>query len=671
MEILKYNNRDFIKLNGRHRIPTEILALDTENANSDSNIEEKHTFLWAIQMGGINETLESGTWLYSSWEDVFANLRQRLQPFYSNMKHKEYPNIIIYVHNLSHDWSHLKPYIVENFTWGPIDEDTRKLPSEINVYNMVSTKTESSIYSIKMRLKGCTGIIEFRDSSKILKGSLKNLALSYNTETKKLDESESFYRKERTLPYTLTEEEKQYCYQDIRVILECLYKHIERDDKNFFKSLSAASYAKNTMLDAIYGGTRESKLKRYRRTYPKLSDEENNFVSKAYQGGLAFTAPQYNGKDIRKIVDHYDAHQHYPSCASNFPMPYGKGVFKTGKPEFREDKFQIMKLNIKYDAVIFPLDIILMSNYYFYGIGFKQTVYWPSCYFNFSDRKNIDIKFSVYDCYKNLKIDWDSCEYYEYNVKELEYAKFFKDNWDKRMIAKKNKDFFGIAIYKLFNNSLYGKTAEKKKHDILKMEYDDESELWNLTSTDDGKSDMNAAITYFPVAVAITAYGRCRLGAFAKLIGFKNLVKTDTDSLFYIRTKKNAKVIKEKLNLRNELNGWGNENESDCIRFCSAGGKRYKELFANDDVKFTCCGVSKSYIEKILTVKMSGTQKYEDLNVLDGEFEATTFIRDKINGAKMIVSKKKKLSLKLGTLFSDYINRRGKILTSTEQLIKI
>lgn len=150
---------------------------------------------------------------------------------------------------------------------------------------MVSTKTETSIYSIKMRLKGSTGIIEWRDSSKILKGSLKNLGKSYQTKTQKLEEPQEFYLKERKLPYTLTKEEKLYCYQDIRVILECLQIHIEKGDKEFFDSLSAASYAKNKMLEEVYRPkctNKESPLKVYRKTYPKLSTEENEIASKSY-----------------------------------------------------------------------------------------------------------------------------------------------------------------------------------------------------------------------------------------------------------------------------------------------------------------------------------------------------------------------------------------------------
>lgn len=244
---------------------------------------------------------------------------------------------------------------------------------------MISTKTESSIYSIKFRLKDRAGLVEFRDSSKILKGSLKSLAKSYQTKTQKLEEPEEFYLKERTLPYTLTDEEKLYCYQDIRVILECIQKHIERDDKNFFASLSAASYAKNVMLDEVYivenkKGAKSS-LKQYRQNYPKLDEKENAFVSKAYEGGLAFTAPQFNGKDLDCIVDHYDAHQHYPSCASNFKMPYGKGIFKTGMPCFSDDKFQIMKLNIRYKRTVFPLDIRLNSQFYFNGFKTYREVY--------------------------------------------------------------------------------------------------------------------------------------------------------------------------------------------------------------------------------------------------------------------------------------------------------
>lgn len=111
MEVKEYNNRQFIYLQGRRRIPSEILALDTENLNSVSNIENKTTALWAIQMGSIKDTFEDENWLYKDWKEVFENLKIRLLPFYDDNrtnKNKIYPNIIIYVHNLAHDWSHMK-----------------------------------------------------------------------------------------------------------------------------------------------------------------------------------------------------------------------------------------------------------------------------------------------------------------------------------------------------------------------------------------------------------------------------------------------------------------------------------------------------------------------------------------------------------------------------------
>lgn len=114
MNKIIYNNREFIKIKGRLNTPTEILALDTENANSLNNIKNMKTFLWAIQMGGINETFESETWLYKDWDEVFDNLRNRLLPI-SNSRHKIQPDIIIYVHNLAHDWSHMKKYVCDNF----------------------------------------------------------------------------------------------------------------------------------------------------------------------------------------------------------------------------------------------------------------------------------------------------------------------------------------------------------------------------------------------------------------------------------------------------------------------------------------------------------------------------------------------------------------------------
>lgn len=260
----------------------------------------------------------------------------------------------------------------------------------------------------------------------------------------------------------------------------------------------------------------------------------------------------------------------------------------------------------------------------------------------------------MYDCYIGLEIDWANCEYYEYNVKTLEYGKFFTGNWDKRMEAKANKDAFGTAIYKLYNNSLYGKTAEKKRHDILTMKTN-EFGGYSLEEESDGKeADLNAAITYFPVAIAITSYGRCRLGAFGKCVGFENVIKTDTDSLFFIRNKKSQNGLK-KINLKNELNGWGNENEVDCIKFSSLGGKRYKELFADNKPKFTCCGISKGYIERLLNNKeASGLEIYNSIDIVSGEFEATTFLRDYETGAKMIISKAKMLSFKEESLWNDW-----------------
>lgn len=272
----------------------EFYAFDIESHNDLESIKKMETSMWLGCL--INEDSkvdDEASYLYTMDEfiDRITYLSSR------NRKHaqkREIKNIAIYVYNLSFEWSFLLPVLLQHGY--KFKEHFEK--DDEKVFNSVSTKSVSSVWEINIKCTKNGGNVKLRDLSKIFGGGLGKVAKSFGLETQK---GEIDYRKNRLHNYTITKEEKEYCFKDTRIVMEILMKMREREDKNFFQSMSMASYSMKMMIKTGY--PRETKpYQAFRNDYPFLEKEESEFLRNSVGGGICYACANYQFKEIEKGV---------------------------------------------------------------------------------------------------------------------------------------------------------------------------------------------------------------------------------------------------------------------------------------------------------------------------------------------------------------------------------
>lgn len=554
----------------------KVYAFDIESHTSTENILTFKTKMW---LGCLID--ESSNWkdkdiYFSDMKDFINKLDELSNPI---RKHKEKKkpckNVLIYIYNLSFEWSFILPVLLElgyHFKEN-IEEFDEK------VFNSVTTKSCSSVYQVKLKTSVKGGYVIFKDLAKIYGGGLSKVAKAFNLPTQKgsiayrLNRNrpkkeglmyEWYYRKlkrekcektgielhrticdalkipyESDFKYQATESERFYCFKDVRIIIDILLIMQEKGDKDFFNVISMASYSMKKLLKR--GFKDEFKpYKKFREIYPNLSEEENNFLRRGVEGGICYCAPKYQFLEINQKVGHIDAHQMHPSQMYFKLFPYGVGTYGRGKPNFLNGHMFSCRIRISYTGVYLHSIIKLISI--------------PMC---------DDLELVVWDfeiptmlkCYKNLEIEY--LDYYEYKARLLPFRNYVKENYEKRLEARKEHNTFNVLFYKLLNNSSYGKFLEKPHNQIF---INGLNELGIIDSTIEEKEEIeiNAKYTYLPIGSCIPAYSRVTLIETALLFGWENICYFDTDSIFFILNDK-TKYILSTLNQTDYLGGWAYE----------------------------------------------------------------------------------------------------------------
>ncbi len=366
-------------------------------------------------------------------------------------------------------------------------------------------------------------MIQFRDSSKLFAGSLKDIARAYDLHTQK---GEIDYRLDRRHNHIVTKEEKEYCFDDTRIVMELLLKM--KDDKYFWKSQSASSYAMYNLMDAMFKGlghsytdkykkyeSKPTPYKVYRNMYPDLCEEETKFLRQGVEGGITYVTPNYQFKEINEKIIHVDAKQMHPSSAFANKFPFGTGEYFVGKP-LSDENIKAVRIRISYDSVRLH-SIIKLIGYDF--LSNFELVVW-----------DFEIP-TMRQCYVGLEIEY--IDGYSYKSSRLPYRNFYKDNFAAREEAKRNHNLFEAQRRKLLNNSSYGKLLEKP-HNTYFENYVRPDGVIDSIVHDKEELEVSARYTYLPVGSAIPAYSRVALINVALSMGWKNIIYFDTDSIFAI-----------------------------------------------------------------------------------------------------------------------------------------
>jgi len=539
----------------------DIYAMDIESHNDEESIEKKETSMWlGCFINEHSKVYEDESYFYTMDEflqrlkDLSSRKRKRVE---GKLKTRPCTNICVYIYNLSFELSFLLPYVLK---WGFKFKESIEKDDEM-VYSSITTKSVSSVWQFQLKFGKHDGMIILRDLAKMFGGGLGSVAKAFNLPTQK---GEIDYRANRLHNYTIKCFERVYCFKDTRIIIDVLLKECELDDKDFFKSVSMASYSMCKLLKSGY----PRKMKPYaefRKEYPILEEEESTFVRNALSGGICYPVKSWQFKENNFLVGHIDAHQMYPSQVYLKKHPCGFGEYFKGAPTTFVNHINCCHIKVSYQDVIIHSVIQLIGQDF---ISDKELYVW-----------DFEIP-TMRKCYVNLKIEY--IDGYCYRSKPLPWRNYVKDNYYKRLQAKAKKDAYNTLRYKLLNNSgAYGKFVEKP-HNIVNENYINEEGIIDSLTHEKSEIKMTAKYTYVPLAT-IPAYGRVCLCESAlkflwneetKQYDRNNVLYFDTDSIFFIWDEHTKKIWNTQFNQKDELGGWSLEEI--CIRSQFTSAKRYK-----------------------------------------------------------------------------------------------
>lgn len=554
----------------------KIYSFDIESHNDEESIKNKVTSMWLGSLIDETSKEDDESCYYYNMDSVIDKFEELTKCVYKGHK-KPCKNACIYIYNLSFEWSFILPVLLKRGF---------KFESEINkdssfCYNSVSTRSVSSVWQVQIKFKKNSGTLLLRDLAKMYGGGLGKVAKAFGLHTQK---GEIDYRLNRLHNYQVTQEEKNYCFKDTKIVMDILEKMHEKHDKNFFKSCSLASYAMNEMIPQGYPRATKP-YKAFREEYPELGNEESEFLRHATSGGLCYATPKYQFKLVNQKIGHIDAHQMHPSSAYLNYFPYGVGEYHKGKPTKHFKNINCVHCYVSYD------DVKLHSCIPLIGVDFvhkKEMWLW-----------DFEIP-TMYKCYVNLEIEY--IDYYEYKAKPLPWRKFYANNYRERLKAKARKDGFFTLYYKLLNNSSYGKLLEHGHEEIFENTIietiDEDGQLiYKINSLVHQKDNVNinAKYTYIPVGACIPAYSRVNLIETALKFGYENVLYVDTDSIFFIWNDTTSKVW-DTIDKTDFLGGWGWEEMIERAQFTAP--KRYK-VENEEGAKIKAGGINfKNYIDE-------------------------------------------------------------------------
>lgn len=617
-----------------------IFAFDIESHNDEESIAKRETSMWlGTFINDESKVDDESSYLYNM-EELF----QRLELLSSGKrKHgeKKRPcsNVCVFVYNLSFEWSFMLPVLLKmGFKYKEVIEKEDEY-----CFNTISTKSVSSVWQIKLKFTAKSGDVVFHDLAKIYGGGLGNVAKSFGIKTQK---GEIDYRKNRLHDYKITKKEKEYCFNDTRIIIDILLEMIKKGDKFFFSSLSMASYSMKMMIKTGYPKATKPYAK-YRENYPELEEEETTFLRHSCSGGITYAPAKYQFKNIKQKVAHIDAHSMHPSSAYLNLFPYGYGEKREGEPTNYTRQINCCHIKVSYSGVKIHSVIQLI------GIEFIEDYELWIWDFEIETMRK---------CYENLEVEY--IDYYCYRIKPLAWRKYYANCYAERKKAKATKDAFLELYYKLLMNSSYGKSLEWGHTEAFENYIDEEGIIDSKIITKEKPDymdeeewklkELNAKYTYIPYGSCIPAYSRVALVELALKIGFNKIVYFDTDSIFFIWDKESESNYLKHVNIKDELGGWSLDEMLNQCQFTAP--KRYKKLNEKGKVDIKAGGINftdyinskakeqgLTEIEDIREFREKYQFDYNEINIVSSSWNVQRAYR--VKGGTIIEFQKKDISI--------------------------
>lgn len=412
-------------------------------------------------------------------------------------------NCQLYFHNLAFDGAFIMDWVERNgWLWV---EDSHSV-SDMTYTTIISDVNQ--VYCITLYFTPYFKV-KIYDSLKIVPLSIDAMAKAYGLSINKL---ELDYKTKREIGHILTEHEKEYIKHDVQIAAYVMDIFL----KQHLTKMTAGS---NALADykKICGGS-----KKFRRMFPFLDVEQDEFIRKAYRGGFTYVNPKYQGKKIGEGIV-FDVNSLYPSvmaaCDGQL-LPYGKPEWFDG--EYENDRrypLWIALVTCVFDIKDNHIPTIQLKGNY----RFKQTEY--------LEHSEGEVTFAV------TNVDWELIKEH-YNLKHVRWfggykfkgnRSLFNEYVDKWVGIKNQATIDGNAgmrqIAKLMLNSLYGKFATRTTVYSRRPEINEKDVLTYVDMEPTTRDPV-----YLPVGVFITSYARYKTISSAQSV-YERFIYADTDSL--------------------------------------------------------------------------------------------------------------------------------------------
>lgn len=302
-------------------------AFDIETTNTRNSMGEKISFMYVWTFAIYGYVIMGRTWA------EFLELIQILTEYFDLSLNRR---MIIYIHNMAFDFQFFRKYF--------------------DFESVFSLELHKPIKALT------TDGIEFRCSFVNTNKSLKKVAediqiINIEKKTGDLD-----YDKIRHYKTPLTEEEKQYCIYDVKIITAYILEQMSIYESINKIPLTSTGYVREYVKKCCFEG-HPYKKKRYHELIKNIrikDEKEYNMLKQAFQGGFTHANALYSG-DIIENVASYDFTSSYPAVMISEQFPMSEGV------EIKIKSNEELKEKLKYYCLLMEIEYI--------NIRAKQTVY--------------------------------------------------------------------------------------------------------------------------------------------------------------------------------------------------------------------------------------------------------------------------------------------------------
>ena len=557
--------------NDKCRYKDLFCAFDIETTN-DMELEQAYMYIWQFQIE--DQTIIGRTWM--EFKEFLHNCRMQL---------KQDERLMIYVHNLSFE-----------FTW---------------LKGLYKFKPDE-VFSIESRkVLRCTmwDHFEIRCSYLLTNMNLDNFTKKMGV-THKLSGEEFNYNKKR-YPWTeLTDRELQYCITDVKALVEALKVYFAIEGDNYY-----------TIPYTSTGFVRRD-IKRAMRHYNRqdLFNMQPDYdvyclLSEAFRGGNTH-ANRFYANTIMENITSYDRVSSYPDVQINelFPMsPWIREENVTAERAcriiFKHKRAAIMRVGFKNIRLKNPLwGCPYIPKHKCRNLGQHANdngrILWADWLETSIASPDLEIIMQEYDYDSITFYDFYHCRYGRL-PKPLreEIQKFYRDKTELKGVEGQEL-FYMLQKAKL--NSIYGMSCQR----LVKQTIDFIDGLWieqELPEQELLAKNTAKAFLVYSWGVWTTAHARRELEKALNIVGPERFVYCDTDSVKFIDDGKVSFNAYNESRKRGSIKNGGvaadpaghkhylgvYENEGTYKRFITMGAKKYAYEDAAGELHITVAGVSK------------------------------------------------------------------------------